>query len=45
MGKPHYSNDKDLRRHVAGLVKQGWTFMKGKTHYGYARASAIEAGW
>jgi len=32
MGKPHYSNDKDLHRHVAGLVKQGWTFTKGKTH-------------
>ncbi len=30
--QPHYSNDKDLQRHVAVLVKQGWTFIKGKTH-------------
>lgn len=28
----YYTSSKDLRKHIAGLVKDGWTFKKGGKH-------------
>lgn len=28
----YYSSSKDLRKHIAGLVKEGWTYKKGGKH-------------
>ena len=28
----YYSSSKDLRKHIAGLVKDGWTYKKGRKH-------------
>ncbi|WP_186128566.1 hypothetical protein [Burkholderia gladioli] len=28
----YYSSSKDLRKHIAGLVKDGWTYKKGGKH-------------
>ena len=28
----YYSSSKDLRKHIAGLIKEGWTFKKGGKH-------------
>ncbi len=28
----YYTSSKDLRKHIAGLVKEGWTFKKDGKH-------------
>lgn len=28
----YYSSSKDLRKHIAGLIKEGWTYKKGGKH-------------